>query len=365
MRKGDAAEYLGKELENVVLSGRRITLPPWRDGLGWEFADPQYDDVEKPQGTSGSNNWSVEAFGSRYSLRFSERRWDREKEAREFFAKARTMFGGLELDSDRYSYMQAHAVLEIAYAAGMDGLQDTQREAISWLRYLAARCEEARSPRTGRVLAVGDRSAALSPAGERSWFDSYADIGMRRRTAPNEPILMARADIIREAFEPMFKGYKTHLDLLRELGYRTLVPVRSIEWHGGKARWRNGSLWHPSTQPVAIGIEVGGREEYAPENRGYTGKGEDDKTHRHKGVPTVTERPTSLAYDSPVYESLEFSIPPRSQRTRDVEIGGPEGVLDFLQPSPIPSTPDGPGPSKPDSKPDNKSPKKRRRFGIS
>lgn len=363
MREGSAAEHLGAELENIVRSGRRITLPPWPDGLGWEFAAPEYDDTEKSQGTGGSNNWSVEAFGSRYSLDFGERGWDREKEAREFFAKARTMFCGLELDSDRYTYMQAHAVMEVAHVAEMDGMAATREAAMLWLTNLAARCEEARSPRTGRVLAVGDRSAALVAPGERTWFDSFCDIGMKRRSAPMEPILSARAAIVREAFAPMRDGGESPLALLKRLGFRTIVPVRSIEWPGGKARWRNGSKWHGSTQPVAIGIEEGGHEEYAPKNRGYVGNPK-DKTHRRPGVPTVTEGPTSLSYDSPVYESLAFSIPPRSQRTRDVEIGGPEIVKDFLagQPS-TPSDPK-PQPLPPTSVPKPRE-KKRKWFGFS
>ncbi len=77
MREGSAAEHLGAELQSIVLSGRRITLHPWDDGLGWEFAAPEYDDTEKSQGTGGSNNWPVEAFGSRYSLDFRERGWTR------------------------------------------------------------------------------------------------------------------------------------------------------------------------------------------------------------------------------------------------------------------------------------------------
>ena len=364
MREGSAAEHLGAELANIVKSGRRITLPPWPDGLGWEFAAPEYDDTEKSQETAGSNNWAVEAFGSRYSLDFRERGWNREKEAREFFAKAREVFCGLEIDSDRYTYMQAHAIMEVAHAAGMDGMTSTRASAILWLTNLAARCEEARSPRTGRVIAVGDRSAALNPAHERSWFDSFCDVGMQRRAAKNEPILAARADIIREAFAPMREGGESPLELLLRLGFRTAVPVRSIEWPGGKARWRNGSKWHPSTQPVAIGIEVGGHEEYAPKNRGYVGNPK-DKTHRRQGVPTVTEGPTSLQFDSSVYESLEFSIPPRSQRTRDVEIGGPEIVKDFLGNVPWPTPDPEPSPVPTPTPPKPKPRKKKKRFGFS
>ncbi len=369
MREGSAAECLGAELQNIVLSGRRITLDPWPDGLGWEFAAPEFDDTEKSQGTGGSNNWAVEAFGSRYSLDFRERGWNREKEAREFFAKARTAFCGLELDSDRYTYMQGHAILEVVHAARMDGHIDTANSAMQWLMYLAARYEEFRSSRIHRVLAVGDRSAALSAIGDRSWFDHFVDIGMGRRSVPSEKILTARASIVREACASMRNGEKRPLGLLKELGFRTLVPVREIEWPNAKAIWRNGSKWHPSTQPVCIGIEVAGHEEYAPENRGYTGKGEKDKTHRRKGVPTVTEHPAALSYDSSVYESLEFSIPPRSQRTKDVEIGGPEGVKDFLANLPHPTNDDPTaGEHTPPTTGGSQRPKprrKRRRWGVS
>lgn len=362
MREGSAAEHLGAELQSIVLSGRRITLHPWDDGLGWEFAAPDYDDTEKSQGTGGSNNWPIEAFGCRYSLDFRERGWSREKEAREFFEKARYAFGGLELDSTIYAYMQGHAVLEVAHAARMDGQTSTYTSAMLWLMNMAARCEEFRSPRTKRVITVGDRSASLLSPGQRSWYDSFADIGMGRKSVPSEPILMARADLVREAFAPMREGGEHPLDLLKRLGFRTIAPVREIEWPGAKAIWRNGSHWHPSTQPIAIGIESSGREEYAPKDRGYTGKGEKDRTHRKKGVPTVTEGPTSLDYDSPVYESLAFSIPPRSRRTKDVEIGGPEIVKDFLSDVPWPNPEPEPEPS---PSPAPKPRRKKKRFGFS
>jgi hypothetical protein len=362
MREGSAAEHLGAELQSIVLSGRRLTLHPWDDGLGWEFAAPEYDDTEKSQGTGGSNNWAVEAFGSRYSLDFRERGWSREKEAREFFAQARYKFGGLELDSTIYTYMQGHAILEVAHAARMDNQVETFRSAMLWLMNLAARSEEFRSSRTKRVITVGDRSAALLGPGESSWSDAFADIGMGRRPVPRERILTARADLVRDAFATMRSGAETPLALLKRLGFRTITPVREIEWAGGKALWRVGDHWHPSTQPIAIGIESGGHEEYAPKNRGYVGNPK-DKTHRKKGVPTVTEGPTSLQYDSPVYESLEFSIPPRSQRTKDVEIGGPEIVKDFLANAPWPNNDPEPEPTV-----DPKPPKPRRRkkrFGVS
>lgn len=362
MREGSAAEHLGAELQNIVLSGRRITLPPWPDGLGWEFAAPDYDDTEKSQGTGGSNNWPIEAFGCRYSLDFRERGWSREKEAREFFEKARSLFCGFELDSVIYTYMQAHAVLEVAHASRMDGQTSTHTSAMLWLMNLAARCEEFRSPRTKRVLTMGDRSAAHLGAGERSWYDHFADIGMQRRSIPSEKILTARADIVREAFAPMREGGESPLALLKRLGFRTMTPVREIEWPNGKAIWRNGSRWNGNTQPIAIAIESAGREEYAPDNRGYVPDPDKDRTHRKKGVPTVTEGPTSLDYDSPVYESLAFSIPPRSRRTKDVEIGGPEIVKDFLSDVPWPNPEPEPEPS---PSPAPKPRRKKKRFGFS
>lgn len=334
MREGKAAEYLGTELENIVLHGR-LTLEPWPDGLGWEHAAPDYDDTEKSQGTGGSNNWPISAFGSRYALDFRGRGWHREKEAAEFFAKARTAFLGSELDSTIYTYMQAHAVLEVCHVARQIGAPATAGEAMKWLQYLAARCEMFRSERLRRILTCGDRSAALLEPGERSWQDHFADLGMGRRSVPSERILTARADLVREAFAPMRTGGRQPLDLLRELGFRTLVPVRVAEWAGGKAVWRNGSRWNGNTQPVAIAFEHNGGEAYAPSNRGFTGNPK-DKTHRRNGAPTVTEFPTGLRYESPVYPSATFSLPPKEQRTLDVEIGGVGFVRDLLATAPPP-----------------------------
>lgn len=335
MREGKAAEYLGEELENVVLRGK-LTLGPWQDGLGWEHTAPEYDDPAATIGSNGSNNHAPEAMGTRYSINFRERNWDRERAATAFFAKSRLMFLGSELDSTIYTYMVAHAVLEVCHVARKIGATATASEAFAWLQYLAARCEMFRSPRTKRIVTCGDRSADLLGAGEKSWQDRFADVGMGRRQWNSEAILSARAEIVREAFAPMKSGARRPLDLLRELGFRTLVPVRVAEWPNGMAVWRNGSRWNGNTQPVCGGREEAGAEDYAPANRGRGASG-----HRNKGTPTVTETPTGIRYESPVYPSVTLALPPRDQRTLDVEIGGVGYVRDLLSgiPEPGPEVP--------------------------
>lgn len=338
MRKGKAAEYLGAELASIVTRGR-LALEPWADGLGWEHAAPEYDDPAATVGSSRSNNHAPEAMGTRYSVDFRERRWDRDRAASAYFAQSRVMFLGSELDSTIYTYMPAHAVLEVCHVARRIGATVTAAEAMAWLQYLAARCEAFRSERTRRIITCGDRSADLLEAGEKSWQDRFADIGMQRRAWASEPIISARAGLVLEAFAPMRSGGRRPLELLRTLGFRTLVPVRMVEAPNLKAVWRNGSRWNGNTQPVAAGREEGGAEQYAPANRGKGHPG-----HRKKGTPTVTEFPTGIRYESPVYPSETLALPPVAQRTLDVEIGGPDGVRDLLAPAP-PVEPGAPPPA--------------------
>ncbi|MEO7973690.1 MAG: hypothetical protein ABIU84_08880, partial [Thermoanaerobaculia bacterium] len=192
--------------------------------------------------------------------------------------------------------------------------------------------------RTRRIITCGDRSADLLEAGEKSWQDRFADIGMGRRDWPSEKILSARASLVRAAFEAMRVGGKRPLDLLRELGFRTLVPVRVVEAPDFKGVWRNGSRWNPATQPVCGGTEKAGTESYAPKNRGKGSSG-----HRSKGAPTVTEFPTGIRYESPIYDSVTLELPPLALRTKDVEIGGPDGVRDLLAAA-APAAPGAPPP---------------------
>ncbi|MEO8277996.1 MAG: hypothetical protein ABI639_17435, partial [Thermoanaerobaculia bacterium] len=318
MRQGSAAEHLGAELENIVHAGQKITLPLWPDGLGWEFASPSYDDVDAALGTDGSNNHAPEALGCRYSVDFRERRWDRKKESGEFFAKGREMWCGTEIDSAIYTYMPGHTVLEIAHVSRLIGDTEIHAAAMAWLEYLGARNEEFRSPRTGRIITVGDRCAGpgRTPGG-RTWQDHFVDLGMGRRAESSEKILLARADLVREAMADIRERRRTPLQKLRELGIKTLVPVRVVEAPGIKAVWRNGERWNRNTQPVCAGVEVAGHEHYAPENRGFT-TDEHDPKHRAKGAPTVTETPTSIVYVSPIYAAVTLAIPPREQRTLDV-----------------------------------------------
>lgn len=348
MREGRAADLLGKELTDLVLHGR-MTLEPWIDGKGWEYEAPEYDDTEASQGTGGSNNWPIEAFGCRYTVNFRDRGWDREKEAREFFQKARQQFGGKELDSIIYGYMQGHAVLQVAHVASRIGAAATEGGAMKWLEYLAARTQLFLSPRNGRVMTCGDRSADSAEPGKWTWFDHFRRLGMGVAMAPkHEQILVARAPIVRAAFARL-RGGMSPLDVMRDLGFRTLVPVRVVESDETKTIFRVGSNWHPSTQPVAIAQEQFGRDAWAPRNRGY-GSGK----NRLHGSPTVTEFPERVEYVSPVYGWQAFNLPLHVNRTVDVEVGGAEIVRDLRAPAPpqpIPRPPESGNNPNPPKKP--------------
>lgn len=354
MHRQNPEDFLAPELESLILGEKR---EPWPDGKGWEWQDPDWDNVGNELGTGGSNNWAGMALGSRYWLRWSKKGWDPNVYARRYLTRSRQVFMGSEIDSAIYGWMMGDAVLAIAQKADEIHDHETYNLALDWLRNLAARCLLYYSGRAGRILAAGERSAGDFPSERVIWQDVYLDAVMDWSKPPKyEKVLNHLMPLLREVGKPLREGVSP-LELLKQLGFRTMVPVRVAEWAQGKGVWIPGEAVNGNTQAVKACVEQKGVVTFAPPDRGYIGRG--DRTHRRAGRSTLTEVTDShgsrLLYRSPVYGDTAIVIARPEDRILDVEIGGPEVVRDLRHtqpdaPPPSPDAPPQPSPAKPQNK---------------
>lgn len=333
--------FLVPELEACILGDK---LPDWPDGGGYEFIKPEWDYAGDELGGGGSNNWPGVALGCRYSTLFHERRFNPEKAVTRYLTISKTKFLGSEVDSSIYTWMVASAVLEIAAKARERGDSENRRLAMDWLRYLAARNLLFYDAGLKRILHVGERSAAHPKPGVETWQDAFLRTVMGWGQPPkNEKVLVKMRPLLLEVGAELRSG-RSPIDLIRELGMRTLIPVRVAAWPTGKAVWMPGDSINGNTQAVKAAVWQDGKgASYAPKNRGYIN--DKDRTHRQKGRSSLLEvhEPNgqwSLSYASPVYDSLYLPIGSPEKRTLDLSIGGSDVIVDLRKtPAAVPPTP--------------------------
>lgn len=332
MARQNPERYLNPELEALVFGQ---PVPEWGDHKGPEYKDPDWDYPGDELGGGGSNNWAGVALGCRYSSLYHERRFNAEKAATRYLTISKSRFLGSEVDSSIYTWMVGHAVLEIASKARERGDQGNYRLAMDWLRYLAARNLLFYDHGAKRVLHVGERSASHPKPGEDTWQDAFLRTLMGWGQPPKyEKILVKMRPLLLEVGAELRNG-KTALDLIRELGYRTMIPVRVAAWPTGKAVWMPGPSINGNTQAVKAAVfQDGAGIRYAPRNRGYLGP--EDRTHRKKGRAELEEQANpdgsvGLVYTSPVYESVTLTIWSPKNRTLDLSIGGHDVLVDLRQ----------------------------------
>lgn len=329
-RRQNAEKFLNAELEACIL-GQRI--PDWPDGKGPEYAKSDWDSPGNELGGQGSNNWAGIALGCRYSVNFRARRFDAPASAARYFAISRTKFLGSEIDSSIYTWMVAAAVLEIGQRARERGDGANYKNALAWLRYLAARNLLFYDEGAKGVLQAGERSASHPAPHEPNWQDHFLKACMGWAAPPRyERVLTRRLPLLREVGEPL-RGGQAPLDLIRELGFRTISPVRVAAWPKGKAVWMPGDAINGNTQAVKAAIWKDGKGlSWAPANRGYFGP--KDRRHRKPGRSNIAEvaYPTgdrALDYRSSIYGNAVYPIAPAALRTMDVEIGGGSVLRDL------------------------------------
>lgn len=345
-RGSNFEKFLNEELEACILD---LPLPDHPDGKGHEFKDPRWDHPGDELGGSGSNNWAGVALGCRYSTMFHERRFNAAAAATRYLTISKTKFLGSEVDSSVYTWMVANAVMEIAAKSKQRGDGPNRLLAMNWLRYLAARNYLFWDHKSGRILHVGERSGAHPKPGVDTWQDSFLKTLMGWGQPPKyERALVRMRPLLLEVGEELRSG-RSAMDILRELGYRTMIPVRVAEWESGKAVWLPGKSINGNTQAVKAAVRQDGLGTlWAPRNRGYIN--DRDRTHRAPGRSEVSEVTDphgncALDYTCPVYASIFLPIAARESRTLDISIGG-DHVLEDLRVG-VPEVPQSPGTTNP------------------
>lgn len=328
-RRQNAERFLNAELEDLILHGRQ-TIPPWPDGQGWEYAKVDYDDPVNSLGSGGSQNWPFDALACRVIVGFKERRFKPQKVAVDYLKTSKLRFMGSEQDSLIYAWMHGNAAL----GCHAGGNEEVKGLAMDWLKQLAARCLLFYSAQAKRVLVAGERSAGELPPPEASWHDTYLHAAMRWGSIPRyEKVLRHCQRVIEQAGKDLREDVPPQLILL-ELGFQTMNPVRVVEWAGGKAVFVPGQAVNGNTQSVKAACLIDSHQKWLPPDRGYVGGG--DRRHRRPGRATLVEIEMSdrtiLSYDCEVYGHHTLLIPKPSERTLDLEIGGPEIVRSLLSP---------------------------------
>jgi len=320
----------------------------WPDGGGSEYLRYDHTGLVHGLSTSGdSDNMPLMAASVRYH-RFGLIA----NTFRAFFAESLSKWMGSEVDSTIYDSGHVCAVLLVAERAGRDGQLDLYAAAMDWLEYYGARALARFSPRAGRVLAIGQRSAG------HNYFPMFADDYLRVARGWNPPpgwktdgrdktFLWAFKDLVRASMED-FHGFGTGVrdvyDYLLHCGRTAKTALHVYVTPRGMAAWHDPALIDGATQPVPAAIEIDGKVEFLPPNRA---DGHDRS--RADGPCTVTRTADSLIYDSAVYGRHEKPLPP-GEASIDVVVGLPLVQPPVVVPEPTSEPDPAPVPPKKENK---------------